>query len=130
MVQLPPPRDGRLPTTTGRELPTPPGDLSLLLSTPNAERGEDFVRAVLAGAREFLDMDVAFIGEFTAGERVFRYVDNTSGCPVRVGGADPLETTYCQRVVDGRLPELIDDAATLPAAAGLAVTRNCRSGPI
>ncbi|MDP8970153.1 MAG: EAL domain-containing protein [Actinomycetota bacterium] len=79
----------------------------------------DALRAI----RIHLGMDVAFISEFTGGERVFRYVDAASEqCPVRVGDADPLEQSYCQRVVDGRLPELIRDAGALPAAAELPVT--------
>jgi EAL domain-containing protein (putative c-di-GMP-specific phosphodiesterase class I) len=40
-----------------------------------------------------------------------------------VGGADPLEASYCQRIVDGRLPELIQDATAVPAAMELRVTR-------
>lgn len=80
---------------------------------------EEALRAI----RDHLDMDVAFIAEFTASERVFRHVDaRLTDCPVQVGGADRLENTYCQRVVDGRLPELIPDAGALPAAAELPVT--------
>ena len=86
-------------------------------STPRL--ANDALRAI----RNHLGMDVAFISEFTSTERVFRYVDaEAGGCPVNVGGADPLEDSYCQRVVDGRLPELINDASAHPAAAELAVT--------
>jgi EAL domain-containing protein (putative c-di-GMP-specific phosphodiesterase class I) len=69
-------------------------------------------------------MDVAFLSEFKNGQRVFRHVDSPlESQPVKVGGADPLEESYCQRVVDGRLPELIQDAATVPAAMALPVTK-------
>lgn len=89
----------------------------------------DVVQAALRGAREFLRMDVAFISEFTEGERVFRYVDSAWGvCPVARGGSDPLEDTYCQRVVDGRLPHLIPDTAALPEALALPVTRELPVG--
>lgn len=82
-----------------------------------------FVQVALAGAREFLGMEVAFIGEFTGGARVFRYVDSVlESCPVRPGGADPLEDSYCQRVIDGRLPQVIPDASLNPEAAALPVT--------
>ena len=67
-------------------------------------------------------MDVSFISEFTGSERVFRVVDSAGRSPVAVGGSDPLEASYCQRVVDGRLPELIHDPMTLPAAMELPVT--------
>jgi hypothetical protein len=69
-------------------------------------------------------MDVAFLSEFTDGQRVFRHVDSSlENLPVKVGGADPLEASYWQRVVDGRLPELIQDATAVPAAMELPVTR-------
>ena len=93
------------------------------LVVSDAMQHEDFVEAVLAGARSFLGMDVAFIGEFTPDSRIFRYVDGAADCPgVRVGAGDAREESYCQRVVDGRLPELIPDARLMPAAAQLAVT--------
>ena len=93
------------------------GDRSRRDSTPRL--ANDALRAI----RQHLGMDVAFISEFTDDERVFRHVDAEGPeCPVEVGGADPLEDSYCQRVVDGRLPELIRDAGALPAAAELEVT--------
>jgi EAL domain-containing protein (putative c-di-GMP-specific phosphodiesterase class I) len=89
-----------------------------------ADAADDMIQMALAGAREFLGMDVAFIGEFTDDLRVFRYVvDGGQGAPVRVGDAHRLEDTYCQRVVDGRLPHLMTDAGENPEAAALPVTR-------
>jgi EAL domain-containing protein (putative c-di-GMP-specific phosphodiesterase class I) len=85
---------------------------------------DDMIQTALAGVREFLGMDVAFIGEFTDDLRVFRYVaDGGDESPVQVGGAHRLEETFCQRVVDGRLPALMADAAVNPEAAALPVTR-------
>lgn len=79
---------------------------------------------LLRALREHLDMDVAFLSEFTDGCRMFRYVDAEGGKGVpRPGAGDPLEQTYCQRIVDGRLPELINDADAHPEARRLAVTR-------
>ncbi|MEX0757494.1 MAG: diguanylate phosphodiesterase, partial [Acidimicrobiia bacterium] len=77
-------------------------------------------RTVLSALRKQFDMDVAFISEFREGDRVFRFVDtDDETCPVEVDGSDPLEATYCQRVVDGRLPELMRDAKTFQAAREL-----------
>lgn len=89
-------------------------------STDSAPRlANDALRAI----RNHLGMDVAFISEFTSTERSFRYVDaEAAQCPVEVGDSGPLEDSYCQRVVDGRLPELIRDAGAHPAAAELPVT--------
>lgn len=87
-------------------------------SRPDARVGE-----ALRAIRLHLGMEVAFVSEFVGGRRVFRHVDaRDDHCPVQVGGSDPLEESYCQRVVDGRLPELITDAAAVPEAARLPVT--------
>lgn len=78
---------------------------------------------VLHAIREHLGMDVAFVSEFREGRRFFRYVDSPHpNPPIAVGGSDLLEDSYCQRVLDGRLPELIHDATSLPAARELPVT--------
>lgn len=90
---------------------------------PNADGpADEMLPRLLRAAREHLGMDVAFVSEFAGGRRVFRYVDPRESGPVRVGGSDPLDQSYCRRVVDGRLPGLILDARQLPAAAELAVT--------
>lgn len=84
---------------------------------------DQLVPRLLAAIRAHLGMDVAFVSEFTDGRRVFRHVDSPhDGQPVQVGGSDLLEESYCQRIVDGRLPELIRDPAQLPEAQALAVT--------
>jgi GAF domain-containing protein len=72
------------------------------------------VPEVLRLLRERMKMDVVFVSEFTNGERVFRCVDEAPGQPLlSVGASDPLEESWCQRVVDGRMPELVAD---VPAA--------------
>ena len=75
---------------------------------------------VLKLLRERMKMDVVFVSEFMDGKRVFRHVANPPGQQVLTEGAgDPLEETWCQRVVDGRIPQLVRDAKTNPATAGL-----------
>ena len=57
-------------------------------------------------------MDVVFVSEFVDGQRVFRYVDMPVDRPVvQVGTSRVLEQTWCQRVVDGRIPEFIPNVA-------------------
>lgn len=82
------------------------------------------IPGILRAIRTHLGMDVAFVSEFAAGRRVFRHVDSPhANQPVKVGNSDPLEESYCQRVIDGRLPELIRDASKIPEAMHLPVTR-------
>lgn len=88
---------------------------------------DEHIRSMLHIVREHLGMDVAFVSEFAEGRRIFRQVDARGESPIAVGGSDPLEDSYCQRVVDGRLPQLIADACeneealTLPATRALPV---------
>lgn len=78
---------------------------------------------ILHAVRQHLKMEVAFVSEFVNDQRMFRYVDATwAKNPVRVGEGGPLADSYCQRVVDGRLPELINDAQANPVAAELPAT--------
>jgi GAF domain-containing protein len=81
---------------------------------------DNSVQEVLHLMRESMKMDVAFVSEFTEGKRVFRYVDTAPGKPaIASGESDPLEESWCKRVVDGRLPQFIADAAQNPASASL-----------
>ncbi len=84
---------------------------------------EELVLEALQSVRRLIGLEVAFISEFREGRRVFRYVDSLlEDPPIRVGASDPLEDSFCQRVVDGRLPELMQDAARVAEARTLPVT--------
>ena len=91
--------------------------------TINKHTVDETVLETLHSVRTLLGMEVAFISEFKGGRRIFRHVDSdNSEIPVQVGASDPLEDSYCQRVVDGRLPELIQDARRNPEALTLPAT--------
>lgn len=78
------------------------------------------VERVLALARRHLGMDVAWVSEFAGGEQVFRVVDDGgSGFGPRPATSGPLRDSYCLRVVDGRLPNLIPDARRHPVTRDL-----------
>lgn len=84
--------------------------------------GTEAVDRVVHAIRDHLNMDVAFVAEFRAKDRIFRHVDARGRTPIQTGDAVPLENGYCQRVVDGRLPELMADTQTFPAAMALPET--------
>ncbi|HYP83505.1 GAF domain-containing protein [Variovorax sp.] len=97
----------------------------LLVATP--EQGDALISGavpqVLRQLREHLKMDVIFVSEFCDGRRVFRRVDTAADARViNEGESAPLEQSFCQRVVDGRLPELVHDVAALPTAGELPAT--------
>ena len=77
----------------------------------------------MSAARDYLGLEVSFVSEFESGQRVFRYAGgDLQRFQVKVDGAEPLEGTYCQRVVEGTMPSLIRDAPNHPIAATFAVT--------
>lgn len=86
----------------------------LLVATSDAADPElpAAVSEVLKLLRVRLGMDVAFVSHIADGRRTFKAVDSTPGfSPLQVSMSDPIEESWCQRVVEGRLPERIDDAA-------------------
>lgn len=94
----------------------------LLIATADSSDAliDGSVNEVLHALRERMKLDVVFVSEFIDGQRVIRFVDRADSAPVvQAGDANPLEETFCQRVVDGRLPELIHDVAALPRATDL-----------
>lgn len=92
-----------------------PDDLNIRVSellVATADASDELIdRAVtdmLVLLKERMQMDVVFVSEFVGDKRVFRYVDGPVDQPVvQVGESELLERTWCQRVVDGRLPGVI-----------------------
>ena len=83
------------------------------------------ISKLLQRVRERAGMDVVFIAQFVDGKRLIRYVaaDPRDRKAHVEGHADPLEATYCERVLDGRLPEALPDALQQPESAHLPTTR-------
>ncbi len=68
-------------------------------------------------------MSVAFISEFIDGERVFKFVDaENENPPIKVGDSDPLEETYCKKIVDNKLTNIICDTSENDITRKLNVT--------
>lgn len=91
-------------------------------SRPGYSQSRQPVADLLEMARTHLDMAAAFVSEVTEDSVIFRHVD--SGCPVPFGPGDrkPAGETYCQRILDGRLPAVIPNTADFPEAMALEVT--------
>ena len=81
---------------------------------------DNSVPEVLRLLRKKMRMDVVFVSEFKGGQRVFRHVESEPENAVfAAGDSNPLEETWCQRVVDGRMPPYIPDATKAPESAKL-----------
>jgi len=93
-----------------------------LVAPPFARSADAGINKMLRAVREHLGIDVAFLTEFRAKDRIFTHVDGKTGAPIRAGDSLSLDQGYCQRVADGRLPQLIMDATTHAEAAALPET--------
>ena len=105
-------------------LPLAAADIAnqFIIATADAStRSADALRDLLHNLRVLLAMDIAFVAEFVDDRKIYRHLAHAEDneLPVKAGDAVPLETTLCQRVVDGRLPEHLANARAEPSLAEL-----------
>ncbi len=74
-------------------------------------------------ARRQLGASISFLGAFAQGVRVMRAISSESPLPIGPGAVEDLDVTYCQRILDGRLPAFIPDTSLEPAAMALPITQ-------
>jgi signal transduction histidine kinase len=86
------------------------------VSTQEIETNALIARAMEA-ARELTGMELAYVSEFLDGDQVVAGTDGDPSFGIAVGDRYPLETTFCQRMVDGRAPSVIPDTAAEPGIA-------------
>ncbi len=90
---------------------------------PPAAPLDELVRSAVGLARFCLGMDVAFITEFKHDRRIFRHIAaRDKNVPIKVGDSDPLKESYCQYVVSGEIPSIVDDSHIYPILKALKVT--------
>jgi len=88
------------------------------------EADSDVIERAMRVAREFCGLELAYVSEFRDGLQWIRHHDgDTSGFSVPIDEPIPLEETYCQRVVDGRLPAVLPEMAADARTAQLPITR-------
>jgi response regulator RpfG family c-di-GMP phosphodiesterase len=89
----------------------------------------DAVERTLALAREALGMDVALVSKFAEDRMEFRALEGDAGSfGWQVSGGVPLEGTFCKRVVEGTLPNVVPDAGSDGRVSGLEVTHKAGIG--
>ena len=89
---------------------------------PDPEPAGDGITRMLRAIRSHLRMDVAFASEIRDGQVIIRHADSGPNGPIHVGDTFPSEDSYCQRIVDGRLPRLMPDTSAVAEAAALGCT--------
>ena len=87
------------------------------------------VERALAIVREHLEMDVAYLAEFADGQEVYRALEgDAESFGLEEGGGIPLEGTYCKRVAEGLLPNVIPDTNADVRVSALACTTEADIG--
>lgn len=93
-------------------------------SAESSTRLAPSVDRLLGVVREQLGLTLAAVGEFRGDTYVFRNLDGDADAFGAVVGAElPLDGTYCRRMVDGRLPNLIRDTGREERSRALPRTR-------
>ncbi|MEA3011761.1 MAG: hypothetical protein QOD42_306 [Sphingomonadales bacterium] len=97
--------------------------LSTILAAAAGETLPDqAIDRILEAVRTHLGMDIAFASRFVDGRREFTHINAGKPAPAKLGDSEPQEETYCYRILQGRLPELIIDAKDHPEAMELPIT--------
>ena len=87
-------------------------------------RSSDLVERVLTSAREQLGMEVAFVSEFLEGRMFFRSLEgDAESFLFSTGVGSPLEATFCRRVIEGRIPNVVPNADEDEEVRNLGMTR-------
>lgn len=87
----------------------------------SASGGLPAVDRILDAVRRHLGMNVAFASRYVNGQREFTHIQADVPVPAKPGDAEPQEETACYRILKGKLPELMHDAAQYPLAAELPI---------
>ena len=97
------------------------GRPSQLTATDGADdRLPESLREIMTLARTELQMEAAFIAEVAGGRRTIRVLDGDGAAfGLEVDEDIPVQGTYCQRLLEGRLPSMIPDVRNDPRARDL-----------
>jgi GAF domain-containing protein len=108
--------------TTGAESET--FDYAELLRGLEAAREADAIEQALAAARKHLGMDAAYLTTIDAREQSIHAVLGEPDIVDRYQGSVlPLEQTYCARMLNGEIPNVVADTRANPVLRDLAVSR-------
>ncbi|MFT6345007.1 MAG: EAL domain-containing protein (putative c-di-GMP-specific phosphodiesterase class I) [Paraglaciecola sp.] len=78
---------------------------------------------LLSIVRKHLDMEVAFISKFVKNNRVFEVVNSKSDMlPINVNDSDPIEETYCAKIVNNVIPNIIHNTKEHALTSKLSIT--------
>ncbi|MCW3041754.1 MAG: hypothetical protein JWM31_3659 [Solirubrobacterales bacterium] len=90
---------------------------------------DEVIRRAMDAARELTGLQLAYVAEFLEGKQYLRVMDgDASGIGLELHAPLALEESFCQRMVDGRLANLVPDTAANPVTEALAVRTDAGLG--
>jgi transcriptional regulator with GAF, ATPase, and Fis domain len=94
-----------------------------------SSRTSGTIEDMLRDVREAFRMDVAFVSKFDGDRLVFRKLEgDAESFGWQEGQSFPLDESYCKRVLDGRIPDVVPDAKREDATKDLRVTSEADIG--
>ncbi|TFH75244.1 EAL domain-containing protein [Gammaproteobacteria bacterium LSUCC0112] len=91
----------------------------------------DFLDLMLKILRKHLGMEVAFVSRVANGRREMRVIDTElESLALRAGHSDALDETYCQLIIQGKIPQLIHNATDMPEVGHIAATHTLPVGAL
>ncbi|MHB8691538.1 MAG: GAF domain-containing protein [Solirubrobacteraceae bacterium] len=95
----------------------------------NTQRRGDVIASALELARTETEMDVAVLGEIRDGYETARQLaGDVQSFGLKLGEPIPIEETYCQHLLEGRLRNIVTDTRANEYVRDLTVTRAARIG--
>lgn len=78
---------------------------------------------ILKTVREHLGTEIAFVSRYVdGGQKQLTHISSDLELPMGPGHTDAREDSYCWHVLEGRLPELIQDTADYPFTRTMGIT--------
>ncbi len=94
-----------------------------------SDRTHETIEDMLRDVRQAFDMDVAFVSKFDGDRLVFKALEgDAESFGWREGESFPIDESYCKRVLDGRIPDVVTDAKGEDATKDLRVTSEADMG--
>jgi EAL domain-containing protein (putative c-di-GMP-specific phosphodiesterase class I) len=86
-------------------------------------RAQEQVGELLRTAKESLGMSLSFLTRMDGTTQTLEVVESSIPFVFKDGNTQPQDTSFCQAILDGRLPPVIPDVAALPQARRLPAAR-------
>ncbi len=97
----------------------------------NSMNGDKFIQEILNSIRYHMGMEVAFIARFTDDKRLIEFTateQSVTEPSLHPHDSSPKKESYCQKIVDGDLPNIIPDTSKNSVTRSLSVTKALNIG--